>query len=91
VRVGEENFIDEVVKDLVKQKVQSVMVEGGATTLQLFIDAGLLDEARVFVSDKDFGKGIKAPTLQGNLIHQESVFNDTLKIYHPIHGKSQHH
>jgi len=91
VRIGEENFIGEVVKDLVKQKIQSMMVEGGATTLQLFIDAGLWDEARVFVSDKDFGKGIKAPTLSGNLMHQESVFNDTLRIYHPIHGKSKHH
>lgn len=91
IRIGEENFIGEVVKDLVKQKVQSVMVEGGATTLQLFIDAGLWDEARVFVSDKDFGKGIKAASLPGNLIHQESVFNDTLRIYNPIHGKSKHH
>lgn len=91
VRIGEENFIGEVVKDLAKQKIQSVMVEGGATTLQLFIDAGLWDEAKVFVSNKDFGRGIKAPSLPGNLIHQESVFNDTLKIYHPIHGKSQHH
>lgn len=91
IRIGEENFIGEVVKDLVKQKVQSVMVEGGATTLQLFIDAGLCDEARVFVSDKDFGKGIKAVSLPGNLIHQESVFNDTLRIYNPIHGKSKHH
>lgn len=91
VRIGEENFINEVIKDLAKREIQSVMVEGGATTLQLFIDAGLWDEARVFVSDRDFGKGIKAPRLAGNLIHQESVFNDTLRTYHPIHGKSQHH
>jgi len=91
IRVDEENFIGDVVKDLLKKNIQSVMVEGGATTLQLFIDAGLWDEARVFVSDKDFGKGIKASKLPGNLMHQESVFNDTLKIYHPIHGKGQHH
>jgi len=91
VRVGEENFLGDVVKDLVKQNIQSVMVEGGATTLNFFIDAGLWDEARVFVSNKDFGKGIIAPKLPGNLIHQESVFNDTLRIYHPIHGKGQHH
>jgi diaminohydroxyphosphoribosylaminopyrimidine deaminase/5-amino-6-(5-phosphoribosylamino)uracil reductase len=91
VRIGEENFIGEVVKDLAKQKIQSVLVEGGATTLQLFIDAGLWDEARVFISDRELGKGIAAPTLHGNLIHQESVFNDTLRFYQPIHGKSQHH
>lgn len=81
----------DVVKDLLKHKIQSVMVEGGTTTLQLFINAGLWDEARVFISERSFGKGIKAPTLPGNLMHQESVFNDTLRIYHPIHGKDQHH
>lgn len=91
VRIGEENFMVDVVKDLLKHKIQSVMVEGGTTTLQLFINAGLWDEARVFISERSFGKGIKAPTLPGNLIHQESVFNDTLRIYHPIHGKGQHH
>lgn len=90
IRVAEEDFVKQVVQDLFKQKIQSVLVEGGATTLQFFIDAGLWDEARVFVSDKGFGKGIAAPTLHGNLIHQESVFNDTLRFYYPIYGKSQH-
>ena len=88
VRIDEENFINHVLEDLVRQKIQSVMIEGGATTLQLFIDAGLWDEARVFVSDRGFGKGIKAPKVHGNLITLESVFNDTLRTYHPIHGKS---
>ncbi len=89
IRLDEENFVNHLLEDLVKQKIQSVIVEGGATTLQLFMDAGLWDEARVFVSDKGFGKGIKAPKVHGNLITQESVFNDTLRIYHPIHhGKN---
>lgn len=85
VRLDEENFVNHLLEDLVKQKIQSVMVEGGATTLQFFIDARLWDEARVFISDKGFGKGIKSPRLHGNLIAQESVFNDTLRIYYPIH------
>jgi diaminohydroxyphosphoribosylaminopyrimidine deaminase/5-amino-6-(5-phosphoribosylamino)uracil reductase len=88
--VEERNFIQNVLDDLYKRKIQSVMVEGGATVLQLFIDAGLWDEAKVFVSEKSFGKGIKAPHLNGNLIARESVFNDTVRTYHPLHGKSQH-
>jgi diaminohydroxyphosphoribosylaminopyrimidine deaminase / 5-amino-6-(5-phosphoribosylamino)uracil reductase len=88
IRLEEEDFIGNVLADLVKRKIQSLIVEGGATTLQSFLDAGLWDEARIFVSDKGFGKGIKAPAIHGNLITQESVFNDTLRIYHPIHGKS---
>ena len=90
IRVAEENFVENVIQDLFKQKIQSVLVEGGATTLQLFIDAGLWDETRVFISDKGFGKGIAAPKFHGNLIHQESVFNDTLRFYQPIYGKSKH-
>jgi diaminohydroxyphosphoribosylaminopyrimidine deaminase / 5-amino-6-(5-phosphoribosylamino)uracil reductase len=90
VRIEEQNFIQNVLEDLYKRKIQSVVVEGGATILQTFIDAGLWDEAKVFVSDKDFGKGIQSPRLQGNLIAQESVFNDTLRTYHPIHEKNKH-
>jgi diaminohydroxyphosphoribosylaminopyrimidine deaminase/5-amino-6-(5-phosphoribosylamino)uracil reductase len=88
IRIEGENFIQHVVADLYKRKIQSVIVEGGATTLQLFIDAGLWDEAKIFVSDKSFGKGIQSPRLRGNLIAQESVFNDTLRTYRPLHGKN---
>lgn len=88
IRVEEEDFIQNVLADLYKRKIQSVIVEGGATTLRLFIDAGLWDEANVFVSDKSFGKGIQSPRLNGNLIARESVFNDTLQTYHPLHGKN---
>jgi len=33
---------------LFKHKVQSLIVEGGAKTIQTFIDENLWDEARVF-------------------------------------------
>jgi diaminohydroxyphosphoribosylaminopyrimidine deaminase / 5-amino-6-(5-phosphoribosylamino)uracil reductase len=91
IRLSEENFIQELVKDLLKQKIQSVIVEGGATTLQLFINEGLWDEARIFVSDHAFGKGICAPNINGNLIQHENVFTDTLNTYHPLHGQSKPH
>jgi diaminohydroxyphosphoribosylaminopyrimidine deaminase/5-amino-6-(5-phosphoribosylamino)uracil reductase len=41
----------------------SLIIEGGAATLQSFIDAGLWDEARVFQSKKTFGVGIRGPRL----------------------------
>lgn len=43
--------------------IQSVFIEGGRQTLQTFIDAGLWDEARVFVGNMSFGDGVKAPVL----------------------------
>jgi diaminohydroxyphosphoribosylaminopyrimidine deaminase / 5-amino-6-(5-phosphoribosylamino)uracil reductase len=81
IRLEEENFIANVVSDLHKQKIQSVTVEGGAQTLQLFIGAGLWDEARVFTSPRFFEKGIPAPILHGRLISAEEVGPDKLETH----------
>jgi diaminohydroxyphosphoribosylaminopyrimidine deaminase / 5-amino-6-(5-phosphoribosylamino)uracil reductase len=88
IRLSEEDFLKDLLHDLYQQKIQSLIVEGGAQTLQLFIDAGLWDEVRVFTSEKQFGAGIRAPYLHGNLILTESVFNDTLSYYKPVYGKN---
>ena len=37
-RVEDEDFVSNVIKDLFKRNIQSVLVEGGATTLNLFIE-----------------------------------------------------
>lgn len=66
---------------LVKHELQSVIIEGGAQTLQSFIDAGLWDEARVFSGKVQFKKGIKAPGISGNLISEKNIGDDLLKIY----------
>jgi diaminohydroxyphosphoribosylaminopyrimidine deaminase/5-amino-6-(5-phosphoribosylamino)uracil reductase len=59
-----ENFSG-IADDLFRRKIQSLVVEGGATTLNLFIASGLWDEARVFVAPIEFHDGLKAPTLSG--------------------------
>jgi diaminohydroxyphosphoribosylaminopyrimidine deaminase / 5-amino-6-(5-phosphoribosylamino)uracil reductase len=87
-RLDEQEFLPQLLHDAMNRGIQSVLVEGGAQTLQFFIDAGLWDEARVFVSPRSFGKGIRAPQFQGNLIHEESVMTDKLFYYHPMHGKN---
>jgi diaminohydroxyphosphoribosylaminopyrimidine deaminase / 5-amino-6-(5-phosphoribosylamino)uracil reductase len=81
IRLDEVNFISQLLRDLYKQNIQSVMVEGGAQTLRLFIEAGLWDEARIFSSSRTFGDGIAAPSLRGNLMSQEFISSDSLKIY----------
>ncbi len=90
MRLDEENFLQQLLHDLLRHNIQSVMVEGGAQTLQFFLDAGWWDEARVFVSKRTFGKGIPAPGLNGNLFAEENVITDKLFTYYPRHGKSQH-
>jgi diaminohydroxyphosphoribosylaminopyrimidine deaminase/5-amino-6-(5-phosphoribosylamino)uracil reductase len=83
-RVDEEDFIKNMVTDLYKRKIQSVIIEGGAQTLMSFIEAGLWDEARIFISPKLFGKGIQAPEIKGQLITEELVMGDTLRWIKPL-------
>ncbi|EEI92867.1 riboflavin biosynthesis protein RibD [Sphingobacterium spiritivorum ATCC 33300] len=56
--------------------IQSIIIEGGAKTLQLFIDAGLWDEARVIRSKVLWEGGIKAPVVEGELKEQQAVASD---------------
>jgi diaminohydroxyphosphoribosylaminopyrimidine deaminase / 5-amino-6-(5-phosphoribosylamino)uracil reductase len=78
VKVSEENFMNDLLKDLHGRGIQSLIVEGGATLLNLFIQAGLWDEARVFESNKKFDKGIKAPDFSVEAIEQVSIADDKL-------------
>jgi diaminohydroxyphosphoribosylaminopyrimidine deaminase / 5-amino-6-(5-phosphoribosylamino)uracil reductase len=48
---------------LKQQGIASLIIEGGAQTLNRFIDLGLWDEARVFTGNIRFGSGVKAPNL----------------------------
>lgn len=68
---------------LYDQKINSVLIEGGARTLSTFLKEGLWDEARVFTGNTRFGKGIPAPLPHGQLVGSEKLGTDTLNIYHP--------
>lgn len=83
IRLEEEDFLNALVHNLYKQKIQSILIEGGAHTLSSFIDSNLWDEARTFISPKTFKKGIQAPMLHGSLVSEDFIVNDILKIYHP--------
>lgn len=65
--------------DLHQQHVQSLMVEGGAKTLQSFIDAGLWDEIRVETSGLLVSGGTKAPVLPAGLtLLKREVYDDNV-------------
>lgn len=66
---------------LQKHSIQSLIIEGGAQTLQTFIDENLWDEARVFTGNSYFKKGIKEPNFSGKLITTQQIKNDVLKLY----------
>lgn len=85
IKLEEENFVQQLLQDLYKRKISSVMVEGGTSVLNLFIQQGLWDEARIFRSFSTFGKGIEAPPMKATLVHQERLpGGDMLAIYEPL-------
>ncbi len=81
VRLDENNFVNDLIHDLHKQRIESVIIEGGAQTLQLFIEAKLWDEARIFTSSRSFGDGIAAPKIHGALSSSRFIQNDRLEIF----------
>jgi diaminohydroxyphosphoribosylaminopyrimidine deaminase/5-amino-6-(5-phosphoribosylamino)uracil reductase len=81
IQLSDNNFFDDLLKDLYQRRIQSMMVEGGRQTLDLFINSGRWDEARIFSSAESFGKGIEAPVVRGTLVSREMIFNDSLEIF----------
>ncbi len=66
--------------DLFKKNIISVIVEGGPKTLNYFLMENLWDEARIFISEKGFINGIKAPEIELNNSFSRLVDNDKLYI-----------
>ena len=81
VKVDANNFLNEILADMHKKGLQSVIIEGGSSTLSQFIQKNLWDEARIFTSPTTFGEGIAAPTISAQLLSQEEIDSDLLKIY----------
>ncbi len=66
--------------DLFKKNIISVIVEGGPKTLNYFLMENLWDEARIFIGEKGFINGIKAPEIELNNSFSRLVDNDKLYI-----------
>jgi len=66
---------------LYNHEIQSVIIEGGAQTLQTFIDENLWDEAYIFVGKTNFENGLKSPELKKTPNEIRKISDDTLKIY----------
>ncbi|KAB1067261.1 bifunctional diaminohydroxyphosphoribosylaminopyrimidine deaminase/5-amino-6-(5-phosphoribosylamino)uracil reductase RibD [Tamlana haliotis] len=71
----------QICKVLFENQINSVIIEGGAKTLQTFIDENIWDEARIFKGPVSFISGTKAPKLDGKLTSEEKIMTNTLKIY----------
>lgn len=58
-------FLNTLLHELYNQSIYTLLVEGGARTLQSFIDEKLWDEATIFKGNTFLNTGLKAPSIQG--------------------------
>jgi diaminohydroxyphosphoribosylaminopyrimidine deaminase / 5-amino-6-(5-phosphoribosylamino)uracil reductase len=82
VKIDFERDVEKQILDhLFQLKILSVIIEGGRKTLTSFIENGFWDEAYRFVGNKQFGKGTRAPKIDGTLFRTENFDDDKLFIY----------
>ena len=75
------NVLNQVLKELYNREIQSVIIEGGRILLNSFLENYLWDEARVFVGNKKFKKGIESPNIPAKHISEMIIDNDRLLVY----------
>ena len=69
-----------ILEQLYQEGIQSVLIEGGRTTLQSFIDSKLWDEANVIIGQNSFIEGTSAPVINKEY-QEEKMFGDRIKYY----------
>ena len=83
IKLSNQNFLKEMLYSLYENDIQSVLVEGGAKTLQSFIDSSLWDEARIITNENLIVEnGINAPQMKDfKLVNSEKYFSDSVAYF----------
>ncbi|MBL29828.1 MAG: riboflavin biosynthesis protein RibD [Flavobacteriaceae bacterium] len=81
-KINYEDGVKSILDYAHKKYINSMLVEGGAKTINFFLESNLWDEARVFRGGKNIKSGIKAPSSYNlNLITTEKIGKDRLTYY----------
>lgn len=70
-----------ILEKLTELNIISVLIEGGAQTLQSFIDANLWDEAAILQGNVSFEEGTYAAKLNRKSNYSFEYFGDTISMY----------
>lgn len=82
LKIERSNALDDLMKHLYHLNIQSVIVEGGAFTLQNFLNAGLWDEAFVIRAPKlQLKHGTVSPRLEQPPYKQECLRDNIIEFY----------
>ena len=76
-----QNVIEQMLGKLMELNISSVIIEGGAFTINHFIQQNIWDEARVFTAPLTLNKGIPSPSLLCSELKKENIGKDILNIY----------
>jgi diaminohydroxyphosphoribosylaminopyrimidine deaminase/5-amino-6-(5-phosphoribosylamino)uracil reductase len=68
---------------LYKNKVQSIIIEGGKKTLEIFIKNNIWDEARIFKNELKLNNGVLSPRISGVNKSKYKIGKDELRIIYP--------
>lgn len=75
------NILPQILKELHKREIQSVLVEGGAQLLESFIKNDFWDEILMFKANKKIKSGVKAPKINFIRAKTQKVGKDSLHTY----------
>lgn len=80
-----DDFIPAMLEILMKEKIQSILVEGGAEILNAFIQKGLWEEARIITNTAlQIGQGLAAPILKDAFLKEAfQLHTDHIQFYQP--------
>ena len=83
VKISSKNILNEILKNLYEQNIQSLIVEGGQKLLQSFIDQNLWDETRIITNEKmELEQGLDAPLLNSTkIVFSEKINTDRIDYY----------
>ena len=73
--------IEQILEDLHKRGILSLIVEGGQILLKSFIDMKIWDEARVFIGMNTFNSGVKAPAFEGLKVKSEELDDSWMFLF----------
>lgn len=76
----DKNNLDFLLSDLHRRNIQSLIIEGGSSVLNQFIQEEKWDEIRIFDSEDMLEDGILAPTISSATSTLEHIDNNQLKI-----------
>jgi diaminohydroxyphosphoribosylaminopyrimidine deaminase/5-amino-6-(5-phosphoribosylamino)uracil reductase len=76
--------LSEILSEIYRHNIHSLLIEGGAHTLNAFLEEDLWDEAHIFTGNCFFNDGLSAPKAPNGKKSSKQIGNDTYEIvYHP--------